>query len=175
MTTQDADAAALAGVCRQYFSRYDIDRIDLAMQPGVVESAESVCHLDITFTPGYRVQFKLQGELARLGERVASFLPEGKVVLHDGATGPETEAAYAAFFNSIEGRLARIQHEERVQGITFLGNTFVLNGKTVFDVVGDDDGRLTIEMHKGDQRQSAMLLASSLLDGLYDGSIVPRD
>jgi hypothetical protein len=27
-------------------------------------------------------------------------------------------------------------------------------------------------MHKGEKRQQAMLLASSLLDGLYDGSIV---
>jgi hypothetical protein len=29
-------------------------------------------------------------------------------------------------------------------------------------------------MHRGEERQSAMLLASSLLDGLYDGSIVPK-
>ena len=58
-----------------------------------------------------------------------------------------------------------------MQNIEYLGNTFVLNGKTVFDVVADEDGRLTIEMHKGEKRQRAMLLASSLLDGLYDGSI----
>jgi hypothetical protein len=76
------------------------------------------------------------------------------------------------FFKSIDGRLQRIRHEEDVQNIEYLGNTFVLGGKTVFDVVADEEGRLTIEMHKGDKRQQAMLLASSLLDGLYDGSIV---
>ena len=80
-----------------------------------------------------------------------------------------------AFFKGIESRLDRIQHEEKVQSITFLGNTFVLNNKTVFDVVEDDDGRLAIEMHRGDERQPAMLLASSLLDGLYDRSIVLKN
>jgi len=53
-------------------------------------------------------------------------------------------------------------------------NTFVLNNKTVFDVVGDEDGRLSIEMHRGGKRQPAVLLASALLDGLYDGSIKLR-
>jgi hypothetical protein len=58
-----------------------------------------------------------------------------------------------------------------VQNITYLGNTFVLNNKTVFDVVDDEGGRLSIEMHRGNERRPAMLLASALLDGLYDGSI----
>ena len=79
------------------------------------------------------------------------------------------------FFKSIEGRLRRIRHEQEVQKIEYLGNTFSLNGKTVFDVIADEDGKLTIGMHKGDERKKAMLLASSLLDGLYDGSVILED
>jgi len=62
-----------------------------------------------------------------------------------------------------------------VQTIAFLDNNFVLNGKTVFTVVEDVEGRLGIELHKSDDRQPAVLLASSLLDGLYDGSIQMLD
>lgn len=160
---------------RTYFERYEIARIDLEMQPGVVDSADRVCNLSMEFTPGYRAQFKLQGEQALLGSTVRSFLPNGVVELQEDAPQADHERLYQAFFRGIENRLEKIQHEEKVQGITFLGNRFVLNNKTVFDVVADDDGRLTIEMHRGEERQSAMLLASSLLDGLYDGSIVLKE
>lgn len=159
-------------VTRDYFERYAIDRIELEMQSGVVDSADLVCNLLLKFEPGYQVQFKLQGEEAALGERVVSLSSDGAVATVSGDSPADLEDNLQAFFTSIESRLDRIAHEERVQGITFLGNTFVLNNKTVFDVIEDTDGRLTIEMHKGSERQSAMLLASSLLDGLYDGSIV---
>ena len=94
----------------------------------------------------------------------------GEVHVEHGGAGTD-ETALADFFRRIETRLAKIQHEQSVQNITYLGNTFILNDKTVFDVVGDEDGRLSIEMHRGDERKPAMLLASALLDGLYDGSI----
>lgn len=164
----------MSAVAKDYFQRYAISRIDLAMQPGVVDSAQSVCNLSIRFSAGYQVQFKLLGEQALLGERVSDISDDGSVTTTDGTSASDLTAQIEAFFQSIESRLDRIQHEEKVQGITFLGNRFVLNNKTVFDVVADDDGRLTIEMHKGEERQSAMLLASSLLDGLYDGSIELR-
>ena len=144
------------------------------MQPGVVDSAESVCNLTLKFEPGYQVQFKLQGEQARLGERVSGISSSGVVTSADGVQTTDLEDQLTTFFKNIEGRLDRIEHEEKVQSIVFMGNTFVLNNKTVFDVVDDDEGRLTIEMHRGDKRQSAKLLASSLLDGLYDGSIVVK-
>jgi hypothetical protein len=164
----------MSPVSKAWFQRYDIGSIGLEMQAGVVDSADQVCTLSLEFLPGYKVQFKLLGEQALLGERVSELLPDGKVVTTDGATSAELEAPLEDFFRGIESRLDRIQHEEKVQGITFLGNTFVLNNKTVFDVVADDDGRLSIEMHQGQGRKPAMLLASSLLDGLYDGSIVLR-
>jgi hypothetical protein len=161
----------MSEVAKGYFQRYSISHIELQMQPGVVDSAERVCQLTLKFEPGYQVQFNLQGEQAILGEHITSIYPNGAVTTLTGDSPGNIEEELTAFFKNIESRLDRIAHEEQVQGITFLGNTFVLNNKTVFDVVEDEDGRLTIEMHKGNQRQSAMLLASSLLDGLYDGSI----
>jgi len=162
----------MSPVSQAWFERYAIAHIGLEMQAGVVDSADRVCTLSLEFLPGYKVQFKLLGEQALLGERVSELLTDGRVITTSGATPAELEEPLENFFRGIESRLDRIQHEEKVQGITFLGNTFVLNNKTVFDVVADDDGRLSIEMHQGQQRKPAMLLASSLLDGLYDGSIV---
>jgi len=162
----------MSAVAKTYFQRYAISHIELAMEAGVVDSADRVCKLTIKFIPGYQVQFNLAGDQALLGERVTGFSPDGGVKTVNGASAAELESQFKSFFQGIENRLDRIQHEQEVQGITFLGNTFVLNNKTVFDVVADEDGRLAIEMHKGGERQPAMLLASSLLDGLYDGSIV---
>jgi hypothetical protein len=162
----------MSAIAKAYFQRYVISHIELQMQPGVVDSADLVCNLVLKFEPGYQVEFKLLGEQALLGDRVANISPDGVVTTVSGSSADDLEDELVAFFKNIESRLDRIEHEERVQGITFLGNTFVLNNKTVFDVVEDVDGRLNIEMHRGDDRQTAMLLASSLLDGLYDGSIV---
>ena len=165
----------MSAVAKSYFQRYAIGHIGLQMQSGVVDSADPVCNLVLKFEAGYQVQFKLLGDQALLGEQISEISPGGVVNTASGSTSEGLEDALSAFFSHIESRLDRIEHEERVQSIIFLGNTFVLNNKTVFDVTEDVDGRLTIEMHKGDKRQSAMLLASSLLDGLYDGSIIPRD
>ena len=165
----------MSAVARDYFKRYAISRIALETQPGVVDSAERVCNLNLTFEPGYQVQFKLLGKEALLAERITGLSPNGVVTTVSGGDATDLEVELEAFFKSIESRLDRIEHEERVQSIVFLGNTFVLNNKTVFDVVKDEDGRLTIEMHRGTDRQIAMLLASSLLDGLYDGSITLLD
>lgn len=165
----------MSAVARTYFQRYAIRHIELAMQAGVVDSAERVCNLVLKFEPGYQVQFKLLGQQAELGEHISEIAANGEIVTAQGGSADGLEDDIEAFFKNIESRLERIEHEERVQSITFLGNTFVLNNKTVFDVVEDEDGRLTIDLHKGDERKPAMLLASSLLDGLYDGSIVLKD
>lgn len=164
----------MSPITREYCQRYGVARIALELQPGVVESAEQVCHLELEFEAGYKVQFKLQDSLARLGEKLLGISGSGDLDVIPGSDTTSLEEELENFFKSIEGRLVRILHEEDVQNIEYLGNTFELNGKTVFDVVADEDGRLTIEMHKGEKRQPAMLLASSLLDGLYDGSIVLR-
>jgi hypothetical protein len=164
----------MSPITREYCQRYGIQQIGLELQSGVVDTAERVCHLELVFEAGYKVQFKLQGELALLGDKLSQLQGDGSVSCLAGVDAAGLETELETFFKFIEGRLQRIRHEEDVQNIEYLGNTFVLSGKTVFDVVADEDGKLSIEMHKGDQRQQAMLLASSLLDGLYDGSIVPQ-
>lgn len=161
----------MSAITQAYCERYGVVRIALELQPGVVATAEQVCHLELEFEAGYKVQFKLQGVLAQLGEHISALAADGSLSLLQGNDAAALECRLEDFFKSIEGRLKRIRHEEDVQGIEYLGNTFVLNGKTVFDVVADDGGRLTIAMHRGEERREAMLLASSLLDGLYDGSI----
>ena len=156
---------------REYCRRYAIQQISLQLQSGVVDTADRVCHLELEFDAGYKVQFKLHGEQALLGEKLCRLQGDGTVICLAGADAAGLESELESFFKSIEGRLQRIRHEEDVQNIEYLGNTFELNGKTIFDVMADDNGRLTISMHRGEERQEAMLPASSLLDGLYDGSI----
>lgn len=147
----------------------------MEIQSGVVATAEQICHLNLDFEAGYVVQFKLQGQEARLGSKLSRLKADGTVIAKASAGSAALENELEEFFKSIEGRLRRIRHEEDVQKIKYLGNTFSLNGKTVFDVISNENGKLTIEIHKGHERKKAMLLASSLLDGLYDGSVILED
>lgn len=157
-------------IARDYFERYGLKSIRLTEVSGVVEAAEAVCDIVIDFNAGYRVHFKLPTVHTPASDGVSTLTAGGQVALHEGSKGVNEERM-AQFFSDIRTRLDKVLHEESVQNITYLGNTFILNNKTVFDVVADEDGRLTIEMHRGDERRPAMLLASALLDGLYDGSI----
>jgi hypothetical protein len=151
--------------------RYGVRSVTLSQATGVVDDAEAVCNITLDFDDDYRVQFKLPAHATPFSEGVVAMSAGGEVTLEEGRD-TVSEETLSSFFRDIESRLDKIQHEQDVQNITYLGNTFVLNNKTVFDVIADDEGRLTIDMHRGDTRQQAMLLASSLLDGLYDGSIV---
>jgi len=154
----------------EYCQRYGVACIRMVEMPGVVDGADLVCNMTIEFADGYQVEFKLPLRDTPAADGVLALVGSGEVEVQAGYAGSD-EDKLASFFAGIESRLEKIQHEQSVQNITYLGNTFVLNNKTVFDVVADEDGRLTIEMHRGEERQAAMLLASSLLDGLYDGSI----
>ncbi len=160
-----------SAITGHYCGRYGVRQICLTAVTGVVANADPVCNVDIDFDDDYHVQFKLPATQA-LAELSVTRLSSGGAIEYADNSGGADEESLKAFFLRIESRLAKIRHEESVQGITFLGNTFVLNNKTVFDVVEDVGGRLTIEMHRGDERRPAMLMASALLDGLYDGSIV---
>jgi dihydroxyacetone kinase DhaKLM complex PTS-EIIA-like component DhaM len=160
----------ISAITRDYCQRYGLESVRLAEVSGVSEGAAAVCDIVVDFVDGYRVRFKLPVDHTPAANGIVELGAGGEVHVEHGGSGTD-EAALAAFFQRIETRLAKVQHEQSVQNITYLGNTFVLNDKTVFDVVGDEDGRLAIEMHRGEERKPAMLLASALLDGLYDGSI----
>ena len=155
---------------RDYCRRYGVQSIRLTEVPGVVEMAASVCDIVVDFEDDYRVSFKLPTVDTPAALGVVGLGADGEVYVENAQPEP-AEELLADFFKRIETRLEKIRHEQSVQNITYLGNTFVLNNKTLFDVVGDEDGRLAIEMHRGEERRPAVLLASALLDGLYDGSI----
>jgi hypothetical protein len=157
-------------IAREYFERYRLKSIGLTEVSGVVEEAEAVCDIVIDFVDGYRVHFKLPTVQTPASDGVIQISPGGDLSFAAGSAAVDEERV-GQFFADIRTRLDKVLHEESVQHITYLGNTFILNNKTVFDVVADEDGRLEIEMHRGDERRPAMLLASALLDGLYDGSI----
>ncbi len=155
---------------RDYCQRFGLQSVRLAEVAGVSEGAASVCDIVVDFADGYRVRFKLPTAETPAASGVVELGPAGEVHVEHGHAVPDEEQL-RGFFRRIETRLEKIQHEQSVQTITYLGNTFILNDKTVFDVVGDEDGRLAIEMHRRGERKPAVLLASALLDGLYDGSI----
>jgi hypothetical protein len=156
---------------REYCQRFGLLSIRLSQAPGVADGAAAVCDIAVDFLDGYRVQFKLPAADTPAAEGVVELEADGRVRVGNGLPAPD-EAVLRRFFRRIESRLEKVRHEQSVQNVAYLGNTFILNNKTVFDVVADEDGKLTIEMHRGGERRTAMLLASALLDGLYDGSIV---
>ena len=76
----------MAAVAKAYFQRYTISHIELAMQPGVVYTADRVCNLTLKFEPGYQVQFKLLGKQALLGEKVTGFASGGEAITTGAAS-----------------------------------------------------------------------------------------
>ena len=161
-----------------FCTRHGIASIALSSMGGVI-AAEQVCDVLIVFgataqAREYRVRFKLQGALAGVGEIVRSIDADGRIE-YGAAPDCRQQAAsgLAAFLREIEPRVARIRHEQSIQNVRFPGNSFQMGGQTVFTVIADHEGNLDIELHRGETRQRAVLLASSLLDGLYDGTIRP--
>jgi len=144
-----------------------------------VTAAHRVCNLEFTFAAAerhgsYTVNFKLQGDDARIGETVAAIDLNGTVVpAEEAGDGSPQAEVINDFLARIERRIGKIKQEQSVQSVTFLGNRFLLNGTTTFSVVSDDEGLLGIEIDRKGVRQSAQMMASNLLDGLYEGSIEP--
>ncbi len=159
-----------------FFAHHGIQRVVLTLTDGVTSSYK-VCNLAFEFAASerqddYIATFKLQGDDARIGAAVASIDDRGHVELAAGAS-PDAPIGELidTFLQRISKRIAKLKQEQDVQSVTFLGNSFLLHGVTMFSVVTDDDGVLGIEIHKADCRQPAQMMASNLLDGLYDGSI----
>lgn len=168
----DLDREKVADFCR----RHGIERIAMTLTDGVT-AAHRVCNLEFTFAAAerhgsYSVNFKLQGDDARIGETVAAVDANGTVVpAEEAGDRLPTAGVIDAFLGRIERRIGKIRQEQSVQSVTFLGNRFLLNGTTTFSVVSEDKGLLGIEIDRGDTRQPAQMMASNLLDGLYEGSI----
>lgn len=170
--TDEATRKRIGDFCR----RHRIERIALRLMEGVT-AAHRVCDLQLKFAAGdhhvaHVANFKLQGADARIGERVTEIEAGRAIRLADEQVhAPPSFEVIGAFLDSIEKRVRKVRQEQSVQSMTFLGNRFRLHGTTTFLVVSDDDGLLGIEIEGRDGRKSAQMIASSVLDGLYDGSI----
>lgn len=125
----------------------------------------------------YMVDFKLQRESADIFNylKAISIGTESKIELTEQAAklgDALVNEHLQAFIVNIAERIKSARKEETVQNIKYVGNTFILNGSTVFKVLSDEgEGRLTIEVLSEEQPLDAVLTASGLLDGLYLGSI----
>ena len=93
--------------------------------------------------------------------------PEGKQ-LGDAAR----QALVAGLIRAISDRVAKVYQEQSILNIQPVGKTFLLMGKTRFDVLADDgEGQLSIRLHRPEGASEAGLNANDLLDGLYTGLI----
>jgi hypothetical protein len=143
-----------------------------------------VSRVDVSFgaEPGdgaraYHVVFKLLDQAAdawrylrRVGpppECTPELTPEGERL------GAEEQAAQlGVLIRAIESRVAKVHKEQSILNIQPLGKSFLLMGKTRFEVLADDgEGQLRIRIHRPEGSSEAGLNANDLLDGLYSGLI----
>jgi hypothetical protein len=125
----------------------------------------------------YQVSFKLVDQCADIACFLSQVTSESTITVQLTKLGQQSDEAtlktvFNQFINIIKPRIKEAKKEQDIQSIIFVGNTFVLNNTTTFDVLTDDgEGRLTINIH-GDNKQDNLNLSShGLLDGLYLGII----
>ncbi len=127
----------------------------------------------------YRVQFKLQNECADICRYMSAIHTEPVFSIElthecQKMRAEQVNDKLRSFIGIIRERVKSAQKEQKVQDISFVGNTFMLNNSTKFKVLSDEgEGRLNIEVLTGNTPLDAKLTASGLLDGLYLGSIKP--
>jgi hypothetical protein len=165
-----------------FFTRYQINEVQLGSDKALGE--REVSRVEVYFglgaddaARGYRVVFKLleQGAdthryLRRIGpppECTVDLTPQGEQLGID-----ERETCVARLLSAITGRVAKVYAEQSILNIQPVGKTFLLMGKTRFEVLADDgEGQLRIRLHRPGESSEAGLNANDLLDGLYSGLI----
>lgn len=171
---------------RQLFKQHTIKRLDIGVTTGI-DKTKVVSDIKVLCTSeagvDYTVFFKLQEQCADICRYLQStvFDPsadDGGILfeLTEAAQqldADELEQHLNRFFNFIDPRVKEAKKEQEIQSIEFVGNTFILNNRTVFKVLSDDgEGHLTIDILKGNQAiQDLKLSSHGLLDGLYVGAI----
>lgn len=84
----------------------------------------------------------------------------------------EKSACITRMINAIDGRVAKVHKEQSILHIQPVGHSFMLMGRTRFDVLSEgSDGQLQIRLHHPEGTSEAGLNANDLLDGLYSGLI----
>lgn len=159
-----------------YFQRHEILGIRLSRDADIRDA--EVCLVEVSFTGGYRVSFKLlDGQTAHTHRYFAAINPGAEPIL--AADGMSLDAAARQqrlqhFLTTIEDRVAKVHKEQSILNIQPVGKSFLLYGKTRFDVLSDDgEGQLAIRILRPEGSSEAALAANDLLDGLYAGIIKP--
>lgn len=165
-----------------FLALYGIE--ELRVSPDADIRDREVSRVEVSFggepgggTTAYQVVFKLLDQAAdawrylrRVGpppECALELTPEGQRL------GAEEQAAQlGVLIRAIDGRVAKVHKEQSILNIQPLGKSFLLMGKTRFEVLADDgEGQLRICIHRPEGSSEAGLNANDLLDGLYSGLI----
>jgi hypothetical protein len=166
-----------------YFSQNEIRSMTIKRGLGITKNTE-ISDIDLMFIKDqgnqeldYSIKFKLQTECADIFRYIKAIktMPIFTVELAEDSDKIQAEIVNEKLLSLIEivrERVKSAQKEQKVQSISYVGNTFILNNSTKFRVLSDDgEGRLNIEILSKDLPMDALLTASGLLDGLYLGSI----
>ena len=160
----------------ELFARYEVRSLRIARDADIRAAEASL--VEISFAGGYRVSFKLlEGEAAQLYRFLegvgAAPRCEPQLTPAGRQLGPDERAAWLRILlGAIADRVAKIHKEQSILNIQPVGKSFLLYGKTQFDVLSDDgEGQLAIRIQRADGSSEAALGANDLLDGLYAGII----
>lgn len=166
-----------------FFRRFEIRSMTIKKGLGITNNTE-ISDITLLFIKeqenqslDYSVQFKLQKECADISQYIESINTEPEFYI--GLTQQSGKISadllndkLQTFINIIRDRVKSAQKEQKVQNISYVGNTFILNNSTKFKVLSDEgEGQLNIEVLTLDLPLDAKLTASGLLDGLYLGFI----
>jgi hypothetical protein len=163
-----------------FFRSYDINSIRVSADADIRDDETSL--VDIQFAAGeetgdYQVNFKLLGNASKTHRylKVVGPLPDLQLEFTPAGTdlGKELmQQLLAEFVEAIRSRVAKVHKEQSILGIQPVGKSFLLYGKTRFDVLSDNGkGQLAIRIQREDGSSEAGMAANDLLDGLYAGVI----
>ena len=125
----------------------------------------------------YKVSFKLVDECADIACYLSEVAYDSSITVKLTDNGLQSDEKtlkdiFNLFIKIVKPRIKEAQKEQDIQSIVFVGNTFILNNSTTFDVLTDDgEGRLTINIHGENKQDNLNLSSHGLLDGLYLGLI----
>lgn len=162
----------------ELFTSHEIRSLTLAPDTDIRDAEASRVELD--FADGYRVSFKLlEGPAVNVYRWLEAIGPPPDCPVTLTPRGHELSPDQCGetvrkLIASISGRVAKIHREQKILNTQPLGKSFLLHGRTRFEVLEDNGkGQLTIRIQRDGNSSEAGLAASDLLDGLHAGVITP--
>ena len=166
-----------------FFASYDINKIRIFRDTDIRDAEASL--VEVSFGRGdetgpYQVNFKLLSQASRIHRHLLSIGPRPDLRLELSPQGEDQghdmlDSLVREFLQAIRDRVAKVHKEQSILGIQPVGKSFLLYGKTRFDVLSDNGkGQLAIRIQREDGNSEAGMAANDLLDGLYAG-VITRD